>query len=79
MSAELESIKLRNLINVRFLEDDFKYEYIDDVLPNNVASECYNDVFTRESDQFNIGSLFYQMVHGTAPWDEETQVDLDNK
>jgi len=79
MSAELESIKLRNLINVRFLEDDFKYEYIDDVLPNNVASECYNDVFTPESDQFNIGSLFYQMVHGNAPWDEETQVDLDNK
>ena len=79
MSADLESIKLRNLINVRFLEDDFKYEYIDDILPNNVASECYNDVFTPESDQFNIGSLFYQMVHGNAPWDEETQVDLDNK
>lgn len=79
MSSELESIKLRNLINIRFLDDDFKYEYIDGVLPQNIASECYNNVFTTETDQFNLGSLFYQMTHGTAPWSENVKIDLDTK
>ena len=32
MSGESEDIVLRNLINVRFFEDDFKYKHIDGVL-----------------------------------------------
>lgn len=79
MSTELESIVLRNLINVRFLENDFKYEYTDDVLPNNLADECYDNVFTPATDQFNIGSLFYQMMHGHPPWNKAGEVNLNNK
>ncbi len=79
MSGESEDIVLTNLINVRFFEDDFKYKYIDGVLANNLASECYNDVFTAKTDQFNICSLFYQMMHGVAPWHHDDQVNLNNQ
>ena len=37
MSENTEKIKLRNLINARYFEDEFKYNYIDGVLPNYLA------------------------------------------
>jgi len=79
MSDDTEKILLRNLINVRYFEDDFKYTYTDGVIPNNLAQECYNDVFTASTDQYNICSLFYQMMHGVAPWHDDVPVDLNNR
>ena len=79
MSGESEDIVLRNLINVRFFEDDFKYKHIDGVLANNLANECFNDVFTPKTDQFNICALFYQMLNGIPPWHNNEKVDIDNK
>ena len=79
MTDQPEQIFLRNLINVRFFEDDFKCTYIDGVLLNNLAPECFNDVFTANTDQYNICSLFYQMMHGVAPWYDEIPVDLNNR
>ena len=51
MSEESEKIKLRNLINVRYFEDEFKYKYIDGVIPNYLAPECFNNVFTADATQ----------------------------
>ena len=79
MTNQPEQIFLRNLINVRFFEDEFKCKYIDGVLPNSLAPECYNDVFTANTDQYNICALFYQMMHGVAPWYDEVPVDLNNR
>lgn len=79
MSGDSEKIVLRNLINVRFFEDDFKYKYVDGVLANNLAPESYNDVFTAKTDQFNICALFYQILHGFPPWHDDEKVNLNNK
>ena len=79
MSGESEEIKLRNLINVRFFEDDFKYEYTDGVLANNLAPESFNNVFTAKTDQFHICALFYQMMNLTPLWINDQQVNLNNK
>ena len=73
MSENTEKIKLRNLINVRYFEDEFKYDYIDGVLPNYLAPECFKNVFTAKSDQFNIAALLYHMITGTIPWFSEPQ------
>jgi transitional endoplasmic reticulum ATPase len=73
MSEDSEKIKLRNLINVRYFEDEFKHEYIDGVIPNYLAPECFNNVFTAKSDQFNIASLMYHMISGLPPWFSEPQ------
>ena len=79
MSGESESIILRNLINVRFFSEDFKYKYVDGVIANNLAPECFNDVFTAKSDFYNICSILYQMLHGYSPWHDDQIVNLNNK
>lgn len=79
MSGDTEEIKLRNLINLRSLKDDFKYEYIDGVLANNLAPECFNDVFNTKTDQFHICALLYQMMNLTPLWVEDEIVDFKNK
>ncbi|MDC0204762.1 AAA family ATPase [Flavobacteriales bacterium] len=80
MSGDSESIMVRNLINVRFFEEDFKYKYIDGVLMNNLAPECYKNVFTAKTDQYIIVALLYQMLHGYPVWHNDDQIlfkDLD--
>lgn len=72
-SDKKEDIKLRNLINVRYLDDDFKYEYIDGVIPNYIAPECFENVFNAKTDQFNISALLFHMISGKAPWYEKNQ------
>ena len=78
MSGDTEGIVLRNLINVRFFKDDFQYDFTDGILANNLAPECYKNVFTAKTDQFNICALFYQMMHGTPLWFNDQQVHLNN-
>ncbi len=79
MSEESESVKLRNLINVRFFDEDYKYIYVDGVQASLLATESFNNVFTPKTDQFNIGALLYQMMTGVLPWYQDTRIDLKNK
>ena len=67
-SQNSEEIKLRNLINVRYLDDEFKYTFIDGVSSNYLAPECFENIFNTKTDQFNIAALLYHMISGKAPW-----------
>ncbi len=67
-SQNSEEIKLRNLINVRYLDDEFKYTFIDGVSSNYLAPECFENIFNAKTDQFNIAALLYHMISGKAPW-----------
>jgi transitional endoplasmic reticulum ATPase len=71
MSGSSEEVKLRNLINVRYFDDEFKFSYIDGVIPNYLAPECFNDVFTSKSDQYNLAALLFHMISGLPPWFSE--------
>ena len=79
MSGDSETIKLRNLINVRYFEEEFKCSYVDGVSPYYLASECFSDVFTAKTDQYNIASLLFHMMKGVPPWYNEDNVDLLSK
>ena len=68
MSGDSEKIILRDLINARFFDDDFKCRYIDNVHPCYLALESFNDVFTVKTDIYNIGSLLYALMSQTPPW-----------
>jgi transitional endoplasmic reticulum ATPase len=35
---------------------------------NYLASECYNNVYSPQSDLFAVGALMYHLLFGTAPW-----------
>jgi transitional endoplasmic reticulum ATPase len=76
MSGASEKIKLRNLINVRYFDADFKYLHVDGLKPAHLAPESFNNVFTPKTDQYNIGVLIYQMMTGVLPWGEESDLDV---
>ena len=79
MSSESEQIKLRNLINLRYFEDEFQYSYVDGVSPFLLASECFSDVFTVKTDQFNIAALLYNMIKGIPPFFHDKLSELNSK
>ena len=35
---------------------------------NYVASECFNGLYSRQSDIFSVGAVMYQMLFGLPPW-----------
>lgn len=76
MSDESESIKLRNLINVRHFDEAFKFRYLDGLNLAHLAPEVYNDVFTPKTDLYNIAALTYQMVCGVLPYHDLESQDL---
>ena len=78
LSSGSERVVIRNLINLRKLESNFKFSHMDGVSPYSIANESFNNVFTSKSDQFNIGSLLYQLVEGIYPWYSEKNTNLNN-
>lgn len=76
MSGESESIKLRNLINMRYFDEAFKFKYINGLSLSHLAPEVFNDVFTPKTDLYNIAALTYQMVCGVLPYHDPESQDL---
>jgi transitional endoplasmic reticulum ATPase len=79
MSSKSEQLKLRNLINLRYFEDEFKYSYVDGISPFLLADECFSDVFTVKTDQFNIAALLYNMIKGIPPFFHDKSSELNTK
>ena len=76
MSGESETIKLRNLINMRYFDEAFKSKYLDGLRLSHLAPEVFNDVFTPKTDLYNIAALTYQMVCGVLPYHDPESQDL---
>ena len=75
-SEDKEKIKFRNLINMRFLDDAFKCVYLDGLNVNHIAPEILDDDFSKKSDQYNIGTLAYQMLTGQLPYYNDDTLDI---
>lgn len=76
MSEDFESVKLRNLINIRHFDETFKFKYLDGLTLAHLAPEVFNDVFTPKTDLYNIAALTYQMVCGVLPYHDTESQDL---
>jgi len=35
---------------------------------NYIASECFNNLFSPQSDLYSVGTVIYQMLYGMPPW-----------
>ena len=76
MSQAEEQVKFRNLINMRLMNDEFKYNYLDGLSINQVAPEIFDNNFSPKSDQFNIGALVYQIHTGSLPLFSDESINL---
>ena len=76
MSEDDEKIRFRNLINMRLLNDNFKYTYLDGLNINHIAPELLNNTFSPKSDQYNIGALTYEMHTGMLPYFNDDSLDI---
>ena len=76
MSQAEEQVKFRNLINMRLMNDEFKYNYLDGLSINQVAPEIFENNFSPKSDQFNIGALVYQIHTGSLPLFSDESINL---
>jgi transitional endoplasmic reticulum ATPase len=39
---------------------------------NYVASECFNNVYSPQSDIYSVGAVMYQLIFGLPPWFKDT-------
>lgn len=46
---------------------------------NYVASECFNGLFSPQSDIFSVGSVMYQLIYGIPPWFKEVSKFLADR
>ena len=78
MSQNEETIKFRNLINMRYMNDDFNVNYLDGLNVNHLAPEVLENKFSIKADQYNIGALIYEMMTGLLPYFNDDTKDLKN-
>lgn len=38
---------------------------------NYIAPECFNNLFSVQSDLYSVGALIYQLIFGIAPWQKD--------
>ena len=50
-----------------FLQSNKSYN-IEGLNLNYVASECFNGIYSPQSDIFSVGAIMYQMIFGLPPW-----------
>lgn len=50
-----------------FLQSNKSYN-IEGLNLNYVASECFNGIYSPQSDIFSLGAVMYQMIFGLPPW-----------
>ncbi len=68
LSGEVPLAKIIDFGHARYLQQgisSFNYKGLN---PNYLAPECFNGVFTAQSDLYAVGAVLYHLLFGVAPW-----------
>ena len=68
MSGEIGDVKLIDFGHSQFLDMPLAKNVFKDLNPFYLAPECFNGIFTVQSDIYSVGVLLYQMIFGMLPW-----------
>lgn len=68
LSGNISIPKIIDFGYARRLNQPNKSYQKDGLNPFYMASECFNNIFTPQSDIYSVGSLFYHMLFGLPPW-----------
>ena len=52
----------------RFFHNSTKVYYREGLNPYYLAPECFNNIFSPQSDLFSVGALIYHLLTGLPPW-----------
>jgi transitional endoplasmic reticulum ATPase len=81
VSGNITTAKIIGFGHARYLNQPRDSFYYDDLNPFFVANECFNKVYSAQSDIFSVGALIYNAIYGMPPWyinlpQSDGQVDL---
>lgn len=70
--VDLAGVKKRPVIidfgYARYFYSSTKVYYREGLNPFYLASECFNNIFSPQSDLFSVGALIYHLLFGLPPW-----------
>ena len=46
--------------------------------PLFMASECFNNIYSPQSDLFSVGIILYQLIYNQMPWSIELKTNINN-
>lgn len=83
MSTDVPEARIADFGHARyFLESSKVYDRVG-LNPHYVATECFHNIFSPQSDIYSVGAILYQMIYGLPPWFrdisryEATQATID--
>jgi transitional endoplasmic reticulum ATPase len=68
LSGELPRAKIIDFGYARLFHQSSKEYNKEGLNLNYVASECFNNLYSPQSDLFSVGAVMYQMLFGLPPW-----------
>ncbi len=71
LSGDIPRAKIIDFGYARSLHQSSKSYNREGLNLNYVASECFNNIYSVQSDIYAVGALMYQMIFGKAPWQKD--------
>lgn len=68
MSGTVHIPKIIDFAYARHFQNSTKVYYRDGLVPYYLASECFNNIFSPQTDLYSVGALMYHMLFGIPPW-----------
>jgi transitional endoplasmic reticulum ATPase len=68
LSGAMPQAKIIDFGYARSLHQSSKSYYKEGLNLNYVASECFNNLYSVQSDIYAVGALMYHLIFGRAPW-----------
>lgn len=71
LSGDIPVVKIIDFGYARSFYSSTKSFYKEGLNPNYMASECFNNIFSPQSDLYSVGALMFQSLFGLPPWFKE--------
>ncbi len=68
MGSDVQVAKITDFGHARHFHNSTKVYYREGLNPYYLAPECFNNVFSPQSDIFSAGALMYNLLFGIPPW-----------
>lgn len=68
LAGDIPQVKIIDFGHARSFHQPTKVFLKDGINLNYMASECFNNLFTPQSDLFSVGAVMYYLIYGMPPW-----------